>query len=145
MAEEEPRFIPVDQLMEIHHTSLQGLSSGEVEARRSSFGSNEVVRQKRLAALRQFASQLKNPLIIILLFAAILSIFLGELVDALIIIVIVFLSVFIDFFQEYRAERAVELLKEKISTMATVIRKPHPHARTNRGNLSPNWPVCGRT
>jgi Mg2+-importing ATPase len=122
MAEEEPRFIPVDQLMEIHHTSLQGLSSGEVEARRSSFGSNEVVRQKRLAALRQFASQLKNPLIIILLFAAILSIFLGELVDALIIIVIVFLSVFIDFFQEYRAERAVELLKEKISTMATVIR-----------------------
>jgi Mg2+-importing ATPase len=122
MAEEEPQFIPVDQLMDIHHTSLQGLSSGEVEARRSSFGSNEVVRQKRLAALRQFASQLKNPLIIILLFAAILSIFLGELVDALIIIVIVFLSVFIDFFQEYRAERAVELLKEKISTMVTVIR-----------------------
>jgi P-type Mg2+ transporter len=122
MAEEEPRFIPVDQLMEIHHTSLQGLSSDEVGARRLSFGSNEVVRQKRMAALRQFASQLKNPLIIILLFAAILSIFLGELVDALIIIVIVFLSVFIDFFQEYRAERAVELLKEKISTMATVIR-----------------------
>jgi P-type Mg2+ transporter len=122
MAEEEPRFIPGDQLMETFHTSLQGLSSDEVETRRLSFGSNEVVRQKKMAALRQFAGQLKNPLIIILLLAAILSIFLGELVDALIIIVIVFLSVFIDFFQEYRAERAVELLKEKISTVATVIR-----------------------
>jgi Mg2+-importing ATPase len=122
MAEDEPRFIPVDQLMETFHTSLQGLSSGEVESRRSTYGPNQVVREKRLAAIRQFADQLKNPLIIILLFAAVLSIFLGELVDALIIIIIVFLSVFIDFFQEYRAERAVELLKEKISTMATVTR-----------------------
>ncbi|MDD1685438.1 magnesium-translocating P-type ATPase [Methanoregula sp.] len=122
MAGEEPRFIPVDDLMETLHTSWQGLSSGEVESRRSSFGPNTVVKQKKLAAIRQFARQLKNPLIIILLLAAILSIFLAELVDALIIIVIVFLSLFIDFFQEYRAERAVELLKEKISTMATVIR-----------------------
>lgn len=122
MAEEESRFIPVDQLMETLHTSLQGLSSDEVESRRSTYGRNDVVRQKKLAAFRQFAGQLKNPLIIILLLAAVLSVFLGELVDALIIIVIVFLSVFIDFFQEYRAERAVELLKEKISTMTTVIR-----------------------
>lgn len=122
MADDESRFIPVDQLMETLHTSLQGLSSDEVESRRSTYGPNEVVRQKKLAAFRQFAGQLKNPLIIILLLAAVLSIFLAELVDALIIIVIVFLSVCIDFFQEYRAERAVELLKEKISTMATVIR-----------------------
>jgi Mg2+-importing ATPase len=122
MAEDDSRFIPVDDLMETFHTSLQGLSSDEVESRRSAFGPNEVVRQKKLAAFRQFAGQLKNPLIIILLLAAVLSVFLGELVDALIIIVIVFLSVFIDFFQDFRAERAVELLKEKISTMATVIR-----------------------
>jgi Mg2+-importing ATPase len=122
MAEEEPQFIPVDQLMETLHTSLQGLSSAEVASRSSSYGPNEVVREKKLAAFRQFAGQLKNPLIIILLFAAVLSVFLAELVDALIIIVIVFLSVFIDFFQEYRAGRAVELLRQKISTLATVIR-----------------------
>ncbi len=122
MAEEEVRFIPVDRLMETLHTSPQGLSADEVAVRRSAYGPNAVVREKRLASLRQFAGQLKNPLIIILLFAAVVSIFLGELVDALIIIVIVFLSLFIDFFQEYRAERAVELLKEKISTVATVTR-----------------------
>lgn len=122
MAEKESRFIPVDRLMEMLHTSPQGLSADEVASRRSAYGPNEVVREKRLAALRQFAGQLKNPLIIILLFAAVVSIFLGELIDALIIIVIVFLSLVIDFFQEYRAERAVELLKEKISTVATVTR-----------------------
>jgi Mg2+-importing ATPase len=122
MAEEESRFMPVDQLMETLHTSLQGLSSAEVESRRATYGRNEVVREKKLAVFRQFAAQFKNPLIIILLLAAVLSVFLGEFVDAMIIIVIVFLSVFIDFFQEYRAERAVELLKEKISTLATVIR-----------------------
>ena len=122
MAEEESRIIPVDQLMETLHTSLQGLSSEEVELRRASYGRNEVVRQKKLAVFRQFAGQFKNPLIIILLLAAGLSVFLGELVDAVIIIVIVFLSVFIDFFQEYRAERSVELLRKKISTMATVTR-----------------------
>ena len=122
MAEEEFPFIPVDQLMETLHTSLQGLSSEEIESRKASYGPNAVVRQKKLAAFRQFAGQFKNPLIIILLLAAVLSVFLAEFVDAMIIIVIVFLSVFIDFFQEYRAERAVELLKEKISTLATVIR-----------------------
>ncbi|MCK9592216.1 MAG: magnesium-translocating P-type ATPase [Methanoregula sp.] len=122
MEEEEIRFIPVDQLMETLQTSLHGLSSDEVGSRRAFYGPNAVVRQKKLAAFRQFASQFKNPLIIILFLAAVLSIFLGEFVDAMIIIVIVFLSVFIDFFQEYRAEQSVEILRKKISTMATVTR-----------------------
>ena len=122
MTEEEYLDIPVDQVMERLHTSPRGLSSEEVESRRALYGPNEVVREKKLAAFRQFIGQFKNPLIIILLFAAVLSIFLGEFVDALIIIAIVFISVFVDFFQEYRAERTVELLKGKISTMATVFR-----------------------
>ena len=122
MAEEEIPFVPVDQLMESLHTSLKGLSSEDVVSRRVTYGSNAVVREKKLAAFRQFAGQFKNPLIIILLLAALLSVFLGELVDATIIVVIVFLSVCIDFFQEYRAGRAVEMLQGKISTLATVTR-----------------------
>lgn len=122
MSDEEIRFIPIDQLIETLHTSPQGLSFDEVVVRRASYGPNVVVRQREMAIFRQFLRQLKNPLIIILLIASVLSIFLGELIDSLIIIVIVILSVFIDFFQEYRAGRAVELLKEKISTTATVIR-----------------------
>ena len=122
MAEEEIPFVPVEQLMDTLHTSLQGLSSEEVATRRATYGPNAVVREKKLAVFRQFASQFKNPLIIILLLAAVLSVFLGEFVDALIIVVIVFLSVCIDFYQEYRAGQAVELLQQKISTLATVTR-----------------------
>jgi len=122
MSDEEIRSIPLDHLMEALHTSPRGLSHEEVLVRRESYGPNEVVRERKIAVIRQFLRPLKNPLILLLLIASVLSIFLGELVDALIIIVIVVLSVFIDFFQEYRAGRAVELLKEKISTTATVIR-----------------------
>jgi P-type Mg2+ transporter len=122
MAEEEPPFIPVDQLLATQHTSLKGLSLEEVALRRASYGPNTVVRERKLAAFRQFIGQFRNPLILILLIAAVLSVFLAEIADAVIIIVIVVLSVFIDFFQEYRAGRAVELLKEKISTLATVVR-----------------------
>jgi P-type Mg2+ transporter len=122
MAEDEFQFMAVDKVIETLHTSLQGLTPEEVESKRARYGPNEVVREKKRAALRQFAGQFKNPLIIILLFAAVLSVFLGEFVDAMIIFVMVFLSLFIDFFQEYRAGRAVELLRAKISTLATVIR-----------------------
>ena len=126
MSDEEIRLIPIHQVMETLHTSLQGLSPDEVASRRASYGPNAVVRERKMAVFRQFFRQFKNPLVIILFIASVLSIFLGELVDALIIIVIVILSVFIDFFQEYRAGRAVELLKEKISTTATVIREGVP-------------------
>ncbi len=131
--------------MERLRTSPRGLSSEEVESGRALYGPNEVVREKKLAAFRQFIGQFKNPLIIILLFAAVLSIFLGEFVDALIIIAIVFISVFVDFFQEYRAERTVEPLKEKIST--TGHRNPgrNPAGRALIGTCSRGYhhPFCG--
>ncbi|MCX6682262.1 MAG: cation-transporting P-type ATPase, partial [Methanoregula sp.] len=75
MSEEEIRFIPIDQLIETLHTSPQGLSFDEVVVRRASYGPNEVVRQREMAIFRQFLRQLKNPLIIILLIASVLSIF----------------------------------------------------------------------
>ena len=122
MAEEDFLDMPVDQVMDRLHTSLSGLTPEEVAARQATYGPNAVMKEKKSAVLRQFIGQFKNPLILILFLAAVLSAFLGEFVDAIIIIVIVFVSVVIDFFQEYRAGRAVELLKEKISTMATVTR-----------------------
>ncbi len=54
--------------------------------------------------------------------AAAISLFVGEITDAAIITVIIFASVTLDFFQEYRAENAAELLKQKIVTRATVYR-----------------------
>ena len=70
----------------------------------------------------QFLSHFKNLLIIILLIAAAISLFVGELTDAVIIFIIVFASVTLDFFQEYKAGEAADLLRQKILTRATVLR-----------------------
>jgi len=64
----------------------------------------------------------RSPLIIILLLAGLLSSFFGEMVNAAIIFAIVLLSVVLDFVQESKAEKAAELLKEKVTTTATVLR-----------------------
>ena len=58
----------------------------------------------------------------ILLVAAVASVFLGEKVDAGIIIAIVLLSVAVDFGQTYRSQRAVEQLRDRVAPTATVLR-----------------------
>lgn len=67
MAEDEFQFMAVDKVTETLHTSLQGLTPEVVESKRARYGPNEVVREKKRAAFRQFAGQFKNPLIIIIL------------------------------------------------------------------------------
>lgn len=98
-----------------------GLSPEEVERRLEQYGTNEVAR-KPPRAIFELLGHFKNPLVIILLIAAAISIFVGEITNAAIIVFIVIASVMLDFYQEYRAGNAVELLKQKITTTATVIR-----------------------
>ncbi len=85
------------------------------------YGTNEVLRI-RPSYLPEFLALFKNPLVIILLIAAAISVFVGDITDAGIIIFIVLASVILDFYQEYRAGNAVELLRQKITTTATVTR-----------------------
>jgi Mg2+-importing ATPase len=109
-------------LFETVRPSAAGLSEEEAVMRLEHFGYNEISSRKRQHIVLEFLLHFKNPLIIILLIASVISIFLSELTDAVIILVIVFISVFIDFIQERRAGKAIELLRAKITTTATVIR-----------------------
>ncbi|MDD1665644.1 MAG: magnesium-translocating P-type ATPase, partial [Methanomicrobiales archaeon] len=99
-----------------------GLSAAEVEERRAHYGTNELAGKKKRSVAIDFLLHFKNPLVLILLIAGGISVLVGETVDAAIIFIIITLSVFIDFFQEYRAELAVSLLRERIVTTATAIR-----------------------
>jgi Ca2+-transporting ATPase len=99
-----------------------GLSSDEAARRLEKFGPNEIQAQGRVSPWTILLEQFKNVLIIILLLATALSAFLGHGVEAIAITVIVLFAVILGFIQEFRAERAIEALREMAAPNATVIR-----------------------
>ena len=115
-------LVPIEQLYTTLNTSAQGLTLGEAAAREERYGPNDLSQIRKRPIIFQFLEHFKNFLVIILLFAAILSAFTGGMTSAVIIIAIVIISVTIDFFQEYKAGQAAELLKQKIITKASVLR-----------------------
>lgn len=102
--------------------SEKGLSSEEAEKRLEKYGENKLEDKEKASVLRLFLSQFKSILIFILIAAALVSALLGESIDAIVILFTVFLAGILSFVQEYRAEKAIELLKSLTSLDAVVIR-----------------------
>src|SRR3974390_1645662 len=99
-----------------------GLTAQEAAARLEQFGPNEPAATRRYSFFSDLLRVFKNPLVLILLIAAIASAFLGDKVDAGIIGVIVLLSAAIELTQTYRSQRAIEQLRERVAPTATVLR-----------------------
>src|SRR5687767_7252386 len=114
--------LTVEATFERLKSTREGLSSEEVARRLSQFGPNELQAAGRISPWTILLEQFKNVLIIILLLATALSAFLGHGVEAIAITVIVLFAVILGFVQEYRAERAIEALREMAAPTATVIR-----------------------
>jgi Mg2+-importing ATPase len=104
------------------NTSVSGLTSQEVQKRLEIYGHNELAKKKKRTAVVKFLTYFKSPLVIILLLAGFISGFLGEITETLIISTIVLISVVLDFYQESKAEKAAEMLREKVPTTATALR-----------------------
>jgi Mg2+-importing ATPase len=100
----------------------KGLSSKEAQDLFVEFGPNEAVHSKRISGLISFLLRFKNPLVLILIFAAIISAFTGDWVDSSLIVGIVIVSIFLDFINTYRSQKAAELLKEEVAVNADVMR-----------------------
>jgi Mg2+-importing ATPase len=101
---------------------MTGLTAQEAEARLNQFGPNEPAAAQHHSVFSDLLHAFANPLVLILLIAAIVSAFLGEKVDAGIIGVIVLLSAAIDLSQTYRSQRAIEQLRKQVAPTATVMR-----------------------
>jgi Mg2+-importing ATPase len=94
----------------------------EAENRLGLFGHNALVHKKRATILRLFLRQFANPIILILIFAALVSAGVEDWPDAVIILAIIFLSAVLGVTQEYRADSATERLLARVRMEATVVR-----------------------
>ena len=112
-----------DQVAATLKTSVSsGLEQSEVATRQISYGANEIERNAGPSALRIFATQFTDFMILVLLVAAVISGVLGDPRDAVAIIVIVILNASVGAVQEYRAQRAVEALRKMSAPEAHVLR-----------------------
>lgn len=113
----------VNEVFEELNTNPQGLSFEEAQSRLQEFGLNELAEKKKKTPFQMFLEQFKDFMILILIAAALISGFLGEWPDTVAIVVIVILNAIIGFTQEYRAEKAMEALKEMAALTAVVVRE----------------------
>jgi len=103
-------------------SSRKGLTDREVGRRISKYGFNEI-EEKKKNYFGIFLRQFKNVLVLILIIAVLISLFLRHYVDAVVIGVILLLNAGFGFFQEFKVERAIELLKKMSSPQVRVIRE----------------------
>ena len=120
-----PRWhsMPVEEVVQSLNTDLtKGLSSREALARLDQYGPNAVTKARGRSRLVMFLSQFSNPLVVVLLFAVLITFLLNDYVDAGVILAVVFVNAIIGFIQEGKAESAIESLSKLLIVEATVVR-----------------------
>jgi len=103
-------------------TSESGISSSEADRRIDQYGPNELIEKKRKSMAAMMLDQFKDFMILVLIAAALVSGFIGELADTIAIVIIVLLNGVLGFVQEYRAEKAMEALQKMSSPSVKVVR-----------------------
>ncbi len=115
--------LSVEDVVERLRTDVgNGLSHADAQVRLAESGANVIAQKRHRSWLAMFAAQFRDFMILVLLAAALVSGFIGEPQDTIAIIVIVLLNAVIGAVQEYRAERAVEALRELAAPAAEVVR-----------------------
>ncbi|TFG34867.1 cation-translocating P-type ATPase [Candidatus Thorarchaeota archaeon] len=120
-----------EEVLQSLNSSTEGLTNQEAEQRLLEYGPNELEELGRIGPLRMFLQQFTNPMVVILLFAIIISIAISSLhgshesegiIDAIVISAIVMINAIFGFVQEYRSEKALEALKDLSAPKAVVKR-----------------------
>jgi Mg2+-importing ATPase len=121
-----------DEIFSALKTTQAGLSQAEATKRLGEYGANEFAGRKKLQPLLIFFSKFRNPLLLLLIVAALISGFLGSQFEAGVILVIVIGSAFIDFFNTYKSAKAAEDLQDKVNITAALWRNGKLEERNMR-------------
>jgi len=117
---------PVNEIAQSVNSSVTGLSEKDASEALRRVGPNRIRSREKVTPLGLFLNQFKSPIVLILIFATLISAFLKDWADALIILLIVMGSARLSFFQEYNANNAAEKLKDQVSFKANVLRDGKP-------------------
>jgi P-type Ca2+ transporter type 2C len=116
----------IEEVVQELGSSLQGISVANAQKLLLEHGPNELTEKKRKTLFMMFLDQFKDFMILVLIAAAIIAGVIGDASDTIAIIVIVVLNAVIGFVQEYRAEKAMALLRKMAAHYALVIRDGNP-------------------
>ncbi|MBN2439107.1 MAG: cation-translocating P-type ATPase [Deltaproteobacteria bacterium] len=123
MMDGQCHFKKIDDLVgELRTHVEQGLSSQEANDRLQTHGPNELTEKPRPGFLKLLLDQFNNFLVIILIVAAVITLFLGEYIDAIAITIIVALNAVVGVVQESKAEKAIAALKKMAAPNVQVVR-----------------------
>ena len=106
--------------------SLDGLTEAAAQEALRRVGPNRILSKERVTPLGLFLNQFKSPIVLILIFATLISAFLRDWPDAVIILLIVMGSALLSFFQEFNANHAAEKLNEQVSFKTEALRDGKP-------------------
>jgi len=122
--EQKWHAISTEEIFKILKTSPQGLTEDEVNNRTKEYGYNELDTKKATPTIVLFLRQFLNPLVYILIAASIVKFIIGGIMDGSVILAVLMFMAVIGFIQEFRAEKAMEALKQLAA----------PKAKVKRGN-----------
>lgn len=120
----------VQEVMEQQQTGEEGLSSREAGERLQKYGKNKLKEGKKESLIHKFLMELKDPMVLILIAAAVISgitsAYSGEsFADVIIIMIVVVINAVLGVFQESKAEKAIAALQEIAAATSKVIRDGH--------------------
>lgn len=112
----------VEEVLKEQNVTTDGLSSDEARSRIRKFGHNLLTVKKATSPIKIFLYQFSNPLVVLLIISAVISLFLAEFIDAGFIVAIVLINAVVGFVQEYKAENTIQALRRLLSPKAYVVR-----------------------
>lgn len=125
-----------DVLKELNVNPTLGLTTEEAQTRLQKYGENKLKGKPKKSLISLFFAQFKDMLIYVLLGAAVITLIIGEYVDAIIILFVVILNAAIGVFQEYKAEKAIDALQQ-MTTPRSLVRRDGEVREINSEEIVP--------
>ena len=123
LSNSHPATVPVEEVENILRSDkVKGLGQRAAEERYLTFGYNELVGKEDDPVWKKYLEQFKNPLILLLLCSAIVSVAMKQFDDAASITLAIVIVVTVGFIQEYRSEKTLEKLKKLVPPVCVCIR-----------------------